>query len=187
MISLDPKNVAAKSQLDATQKLVRRLAFESAIKGKEEEAPSVTVRLTLPAASPPCARCDVLTSHSLRAATEAARRRRVPHPVRLRRSTPRGRRSPDLGLCRRHDRVLQGGQAPAQAHRVADPDRRLQRPQGGGDARRRADSRGSDGRRVRPRPRPRPPSSRSPGADPRLLTATASATSTASSTTSCTC
>ncbi|GAA5901883.1 hypothetical protein JCM8208_006627 [Rhodotorula glutinis] len=47
VISLDPKNTAAKSQLDATQKLVRRLAFESAIKGKEEEAPSVTLQKQL--------------------------------------------------------------------------------------------------------------------------------------------
>ncbi|BGP49272.1 Palmitoyl-protein thioesterase 1 [Rhodotorula kratochvilovae] len=47
VIQLDPKNTVAKSQLDATQKLVRRLAFEAAIAGKEEEAPSVTIQKQL--------------------------------------------------------------------------------------------------------------------------------------------
>ncbi|GAA6006865.1 PP5 family serine/threonine-protein phosphatase [Rhodotorula paludigena] len=47
VISLEPNNAAAKAQLDATQKLVRRLAFESAIAGKEEEPMSATVQKQL--------------------------------------------------------------------------------------------------------------------------------------------
>ncbi|GAA6024151.1 hypothetical protein JCM10207_001601 [Rhodosporidiobolus poonsookiae] len=47
VVKLDPNNASAKSQLDATQKLVRKLAFEAAIAGKEAEAASVTVRKQL--------------------------------------------------------------------------------------------------------------------------------------------
>ncbi|GAA6043581.1 hypothetical protein JCM8097_005264 [Rhodosporidiobolus ruineniae] len=53
VISLDPNNVSAKTQLDATQKLVRRLAFEAAIAGKEAEAASVTIRKQLDDGSAP--------------------------------------------------------------------------------------------------------------------------------------
>ncbi|GAA5848786.1 hypothetical protein JCM8547_006345 [Rhodosporidiobolus lusitaniae] len=47
VVKLDPNNATAKTQLDATQKLVRRLAFEAAIAGKEAEPASVTVRKQL--------------------------------------------------------------------------------------------------------------------------------------------
>lgn len=44
VLALEPNNATARTQLDATQKLVRRLAFEAAIAGKEEEPVSNTVR-----------------------------------------------------------------------------------------------------------------------------------------------
>ncbi|GAA6025395.1 hypothetical protein JCM8202_005280 [Rhodotorula sphaerocarpa] len=47
VLALEPNNATARTQLDATQKLVRRLAFEAAIAGKEEEPVSNTVRKQL--------------------------------------------------------------------------------------------------------------------------------------------
>ncbi|GAA5917451.1 hypothetical protein JCM6882_006473 [Rhodosporidiobolus microsporus] len=47
VVKLDPNNASAKGQLDATQKLVRKLAFEAAIAGKEEEAASSKIRKQL--------------------------------------------------------------------------------------------------------------------------------------------
>ncbi|BGP17335.1 hypothetical protein JCM10213_007549 [Rhodosporidiobolus nylandii] len=47
VVALDPSNATAKTQLDATQKLVRKLAFEAAIAGKEEEPASVKIRKLL--------------------------------------------------------------------------------------------------------------------------------------------
>lgn len=44
VLSLDPKNTPAKAQLDATQKLLRRLQFEAAISSKDEIATSIKVR-----------------------------------------------------------------------------------------------------------------------------------------------
>lgn len=43
VLALEPNNATAKQQFDATQKLIRRLAFEAAIAGKEEEPISVSV------------------------------------------------------------------------------------------------------------------------------------------------
>ncbi|ORY62711.1 Metallo-dependent phosphatase-like protein [Leucosporidium creatinivorum] len=43
VLSLDPKNGPAKAQLDATQKLLRRLQFEAAISSKDEIATSVKI------------------------------------------------------------------------------------------------------------------------------------------------
>ncbi|GAA5825213.1 hypothetical protein JCM11251_006147 [Rhodosporidiobolus azoricus] len=47
VVKLDPNNASAKGQLDATQKLVRKLAFEAAIAGKEEEPASSKIRKQL--------------------------------------------------------------------------------------------------------------------------------------------
>jgi serine/threonine-protein phosphatase 5 len=43
-MSLDPRNAAAKVQLDATTKLVRRLDFEKAIASEDEEATSQRIQ-----------------------------------------------------------------------------------------------------------------------------------------------
>lgn len=43
VILLDHKNVPAKAQLEATQKLLRRLQFEAAISGKDEVSVSSKV------------------------------------------------------------------------------------------------------------------------------------------------
>ncbi|GAA5992628.1 hypothetical protein JCM11641_003530 [Rhodosporidiobolus odoratus] len=53
VVKLDPSNATAKVQLDATQKLVRKLAFEAAIQGKEAEAASITIRKLLDEGSAP--------------------------------------------------------------------------------------------------------------------------------------
>ncbi|GAA5992906.1 hypothetical protein JCM10908_001399 [Rhodotorula pacifica] len=53
VLALEPNNATAKQQFDATQKLIRRLAFEAAIAGKEEEPISVTVRKQLEEGSTP--------------------------------------------------------------------------------------------------------------------------------------
>lgn len=47
VLTLDPKNVAARGQLDATQKLLRRLLFEAAISGKDEVSTSSKVRTSI--------------------------------------------------------------------------------------------------------------------------------------------
>ncbi|KWU41314.1 protein phosphatase 5 [Rhodotorula sp. JG-1b] len=47
VLALEPNNATAKQQFDATQKLIRRLAFEAAIAGKEEEPISVSIRKQL--------------------------------------------------------------------------------------------------------------------------------------------
>ncbi|POY71537.1 putative Protein-serine/threonine phosphatase [Rhodotorula taiwanensis] len=47
VLALEPNNATARTQLDATQKLIRRLAFEAAIAGKEEEPVSVSIRKQL--------------------------------------------------------------------------------------------------------------------------------------------
>lgn len=46
-MSLDPQNGPAKLQLDATQKLLRRLQFEAAIAGKDEVPTSQKVRFVV--------------------------------------------------------------------------------------------------------------------------------------------
>lgn len=51
VLALEPNNATAKQQFDATQKLIRRLAFEAAIAGKEEEPVSVSVSRIVQAAS----------------------------------------------------------------------------------------------------------------------------------------
>lgn len=43
VLQLDPKNVSAKLQFDATNKLLRRLLFEEAISSKDEVAVSIKV------------------------------------------------------------------------------------------------------------------------------------------------
>ena len=47
MTQLDPENATAKAQLDSTVKLQRRLAFEKAIAGQDEEAVSVRIRKSI--------------------------------------------------------------------------------------------------------------------------------------------
>ncbi|CEQ42828.1 SPOSA6832_04688 [Sporobolomyces salmonicolor] len=44
VVQLDPNNAPAKSQLDATQKLIRRLAFEAAISSKDEVLTSIKIK-----------------------------------------------------------------------------------------------------------------------------------------------
>ncbi|GAA5952624.1 hypothetical protein JCM3765_002225 [Sporobolomyces pararoseus] len=44
VVQLDPNNATARSQLDATQKLIRRLAFEAAIKSADEKLTSIKIR-----------------------------------------------------------------------------------------------------------------------------------------------
>ena len=46
-VKLDPKNAVAKSQLDATQKLVRRIDFEKAIEIEEDQSPVEKVEETI--------------------------------------------------------------------------------------------------------------------------------------------
>ena len=46
-VKLDPKNAIAKSQLDATQKLVRRIEFEKAIEIEEDQSPVEKVEETI--------------------------------------------------------------------------------------------------------------------------------------------
>ncbi|KAL8278876.1 hypothetical protein RQP46_008747 [Phenoliferia psychrophenolica] len=44
VLQLEPNNASAKAQLDATQKLLRRLQFEAAISSKDEVATSIKIR-----------------------------------------------------------------------------------------------------------------------------------------------
>ncbi|GAA5930518.1 protein serine/threonine phosphatase [Sporobolomyces koalae] len=53
VVQLEPGNVTAKSQLDATQKLIRRLAFEAAIASADEKPTSVKIEEQLAQDSPP--------------------------------------------------------------------------------------------------------------------------------------
>jgi serine/threonine-protein phosphatase 5 len=46
-LELDPKNAVVKSQLDATQKLVRRIEFEKAIEVEEDQSPVERVKETI--------------------------------------------------------------------------------------------------------------------------------------------
>lgn len=46
-VKLDPKNTVAKSQLDVTQKLVRRIDFEKAIEVEEDQSPVEKVEETI--------------------------------------------------------------------------------------------------------------------------------------------
>lgn len=46
-LKLDPKNAVAKSQLDATQRLVRRIDFEKAIEMEEDQSPVEKVEETI--------------------------------------------------------------------------------------------------------------------------------------------
>lgn len=47
VLQFDPKNATAKAQLDSTIKLIRRIDFEKAIAGKEEEKVTDRARVML--------------------------------------------------------------------------------------------------------------------------------------------